>query len=204
MTNGEYGIPDGYKPTAEEVKEYLKRSKENENANNKELALKKLFHELCPDNNNIADVLIKCSALNDFYSTNIFDVYSIAQHIVKMNIDNRLRIGDPKLVKDIAEVKVGKSKTKRTFYSFATKYCSHHQEELYPIYDSYVERVLWEFKKRGDRYSAFKREDLKEYEKYKKVIDDFRNHYGLKEFTYKEIDQYLWQIGKLFFAKDKE
>ena len=187
-------------PTVDEVKEYLKLWKKNEDANNKELALNKLFHELCPENKNIEDILIKCSTLNDFYSTNIYDIYSVALHIKKQNIDERLRIGDPNLIKDIAKVKVGKSKTKRTFYSFATKYCSHHQEESYPIYDSYVEQVLWGLKKRGDGYSIFKREDLKHYEKYKKVIDDFRNHYGLIEFTYKEIDQYLWQIGKKYFG----
>jgi hypothetical protein len=34
------------------------------------------------------------------------------------------------------------------FYSFATKYCSHHKPEMYPIYDSYVDKMLGYFKKR--------------------------------------------------------
>ena len=42
-----------------------------------EKALDKLFMDLCKFNDNIEDILIKCSTLNDFYSTNIYDVFKI-------------------------------------------------------------------------------------------------------------------------------
>jgi ADP-ribosylglycohydrolase len=195
-------IPQDYKPTVDEVKKYIKRwnGPENEVGKNKEMALKKLFEELCPENRDFNDILIKCSTLNDFYSANIFDVHSVALRIMKLNIDERLKQGDYKLVKDIAEVKVGKSRKPRNFYSFATKYCSHHRPEMYAIYDSYVDKLLWEFQKR-DKFSAFKLTDLKKYPEFMRVIHDFQRRYGLEEFTVKELDQYLWQLGKQTYSQ---
>lgn len=194
------GLPEDYKPSIKEVEWFLNNWQNLPNYSNQEKALDKLFMDLCKFNDNIEDILIKCSTLNDFYSTNIYDVYSVAQHLFKIDrIDERLKNGDPLLIKDIAKVKVGKAKTERTFYSFATKYCSFHQPTLFPIYDSYVEKVLWELKNRVE-FSVFKLSELKDYPKFKKVVDDFRNHYGLTEFNYKELDQYLWQLGKKYFG----
>lgn len=192
-------IPEDYIPTADEVKNYLKSWRENEDANDKELALNKLFFDLCPKNKDIKDILIKCSTLNDFYSTNIYDIHSVAQHILMLNIDDRLKDGDLSLVQDIACVKVGNPPKERNFYSFATKYCSHHQPEKYAIYDSYVEKVLMDFKKRNNCFSFFKLENLRDYKCYMNVIIDFQNYYGLTQFTFKELDQYLWQLGKMYF-----
>ena len=130
---------------------------------------------------------------------NIFDIHSVAQHIVKTNIDDKLKEGNLSIVDIIAHVKVGNPPQERHFYSFATKYCSHHQPEKYAIYDSYVEKVLIDFKKRADKFSDFKLEDLKKYDRYMQIIYDFRNNYGLEQFTIKELDQYLWQLGKKYF-----
>ena len=198
-------IPKDYKPTVEEVKKYIDRwnGPQNEVGKNKEVALKKLFEVLCPENKDINDILIKCSTLNDFYSTNIFDVYSVAQRIWDLDIDGRLRQGDLTLVSDIAHVwvgKQGKPKTERYFYSFATKYCSHHQPHKFAIYDSYVEKLLWNFQKR-DEFSVFKLPDLKDYTQYMRVIHDFQKRYGLEQFNVKALDQYLWQLGKKYFSQ---
>lgn len=119
-------------------------------------ALDKLFFNLCPQNVCIEDIFLKCSSLNDFYSTNIFDVHSVAKHILSLNIDERLRSGDISLVHDISHVRVGAKKEDRVFYSFATKYCSHHQPMKFAIFDNYVEKVLWHFQKK-DKFSSFKR-----------------------------------------------
>jgi hypothetical protein len=53
-----------------------------------------LFKETCPSNENLVHVLLKVTALNQFYSTNIFDTYTVAKHIVGMNIGERLKAGD--------------------------------------------------------------------------------------------------------------
>ena len=89
---------------------------------------------------------------------------------------------------------------KKYFYSFASKYCSHHNQVEFPIYDSYVDIVLRYFRK-ADKFYNFKNEDLKDYCKFKNILLKFREYYGLQEFSLKELDKYLWQFGKFYFPK---
>ena len=161
--------------------------------------LDKLFFELCPKTMNITDVLLKVSALNDFYSTNIVSVYPVAKHILSLKIDARLKAGDVTLVNDIKRIAINGKK--RSFYSFASKYCSHHNPLDYPIYDSYVDTVLKYFKKR-DRFASFAANDLKDYIHFKRVLIDFRRFYGLEEYNLKQLDKYLWLLGKKYFPKN--
>ena len=56
-----------------------------------EQCLNKLFHELLPLNNDISEILIKSSVLNDFYSTNIFTIYPVAKKIQSLDIDKYLK-----------------------------------------------------------------------------------------------------------------
>jgi hypothetical protein len=46
-------------------------------------ALSLLFQRLCPANDELGHVLLKVRALNDFYSTNIFDTHSVAKQFVR-------------------------------------------------------------------------------------------------------------------------
>jgi hypothetical protein len=195
-----YKIPIGYRPSISEVEAYLRRWQSLDNYVNQEHALDKLFLYTFTDNSDLDNILIKCSTLNDFYSTNIFDIHSVAQHIYKLNIDQRLKNGDLSLVNDIAHVKVGENSSPRFFYSFATKYCSHHQPLKYAIYDSYVEKVFVELKNR-DKFSIFKRPQLKDYCTYMRVVKDFQQFYQLEQYNIKQLDQYLWQMGKDYFKK---
>ena len=185
-------------PCDSEVEKYLEKWTKLENYHLQENSLNKLFYELCPLNTEIEDVLLKCATLNDFYSTNIYSIYPVAKHIVELNIDNRLYQGDISLVNDIQCVIIGDKPI--NFYSFATKYCSHHKPEDFPIYDSYVEKILCYFQK-IHRFSSFKTSDLKNYEIFKSVLEDFRNYYKLTDYSLKQIDQYLWQLGKEYFPK---
>ncbi len=186
-------------PTPNKVEEYLKKWDKFESYVLQESSLKKLFNETYPLNNDMDDVLIKVCSLNDFYSTNIFSPFAVAKHIVELNIDERLNKNDLDLVNEIAIVNLNNNK-KRNFYSFATKYCSHHKSTIYPIYDSYVEKILMRLKK-TDKFAIFKREDLKKYSHYKKILLQFRDFYNLNQFNLKEIDKYLWQAGKDYFPK---
>lgn len=189
-------LPDDYRPSVKDAEWFLNYWKDLPNYSNQEKALDKLFMGLCPSNDCLEDVLIKCSALNDFYSTNIFDVHSMAEHIYHLHIDEKLVRGDYSLVNDIANVEInGKP---HFFYSFATKYCSHHQPEKFAIYDSYVEKVLVTMNKR-EPFANFKKEGLKDYDTYMSVILSFRQHFGLTQYSIKQLDQYLWQLGKWYF-----
>lgn len=189
-------LPQGYIPSVKDAEWFLNYWGNLPSYSNQEKALDKLFMVLCPRNETIEDILIKCSSLNDFYSTNIFDIHTVAQHILSLHIDERLKNGDLSLVEDIANVEVnGKD---HFFYSFATKYCSHHQPDKYAIYDSYVENVLVSMNKRIP-FTNFKREDMKDYSIYINVIRAFQKRFGLMDYSIKQLDQYIWQLGKWYF-----
>lgn len=188
------------KPSEEEMEYYLSYWENLENYKVQEDALYKLFHTTYPNNTEIEDILVKVTVLNVFYSTNIFKVYNVAKRIHDLNIDERLRAYDPTLVDDIAEVHYNNGVVKHN-YSFATKYCSHHFPTEYPIYDSYIEKVLIYFRDK-DNFSEFDKRDLRNYSKFKKILLDFRDFYNLNKYTLKQLDQYLWQLGKDKFPKN--
>lgn len=179
------------KPSPEEVEKYLKMWESIEKYNVPEKTLLKLFADSFPLNIDIRDVLTKVSVLNSFYSTNIYDEVEMAKHIVSLNVDMRLMSGDLTLVDDIALIP-GK---KRKEYSFATKYCSHHNNAKFPIYDSYVVKVLKEFNKTY-KFSKFKEDDLKDYKRFNEVLVDFKHFFELNRYSLKQIDQYIWLMGK--------
>ena len=186
------------RPTEKEVNKYLQKWDSLENYVLQEKALNKLFFETYPKNNDINDILIKASSLNDFYSTNIFSIFPVAKHILELNIDKRLENGDTTLVNDIAKIKI--NNVDKNFYSFATKYCSHHYPEVFPIYDSFVEKCLIYFYKK-DKFYDFSKEDLKDYTKFKNVLINFKKYYDIDNYNLKDIDRYLWQLGKDYFPK---
>jgi hypothetical protein len=182
------------KPCIGEIEKYLNKWDSLENYTLQENALEKLFNRTYPQNTEIEDVLIKVSSLNDFYSTNIFSPFTVAKHIVELNIDKRLEESDVTLVNDIAKVKMDNGNV-INFYSFATKYCSHHKPYDYPIYDSYVYKILRYFRDE-DSFHKFRTAELKEFPVFKDILITFRNFYGLDNYSLKDIDRYLWQLGK--------
>lgn len=186
------------KPTVALVKSFLKKWPTFENYANQEACLELLFKRVCPNNKNLKHVLLKITALNQFYSTNILDVFRVAKHIQKLDIDERLKAGDQNLVREIALVKL--KHKKRNFYSFATKYCNHHHADKFPICDYFVEKMLINYNKK-DGYALFKKSDLRDYPKFVSIIKSFRQHYGLGKFKLREIDIFLWLAGKKLFKR---
>ena len=187
------------RPSETELKKYLDSWESLENYVLQESSLKKLFTVTYPNNNLMDDVLIKVCSLNDFYSTNIFSPFTVAKHIVSLNIDERLQNNDFTLVNDLASIQMNGNRT-ILFYSFATKYCSHHKPTVYPIYDNFVEKILMYFK-RNDKFFEFRKADLKNYVSYRNILLKFQSYYNLNMFNLKEIDKYLWQAGKYYFPK---
>lgn len=187
------------RPNKDIIKEYLvKWDNLEEHYIWQESSLDKLFHKDYKYNTDLNEILIKCSCLNDFYSTNIFLIYPVAKNIFDLKIDKRLEQGDPSLVNDISRVNI--SGKEKTFYSFASKYCSHHNNIEFPIYDYFVDRMLVYFQKK-DKFSNFKRDDLKDYVKFKSILIDFKKFYDIDEFNLRDIDKYLWIAGKEYFPK---
>lgn len=191
---------DILRPNENEVTRYLELWDTLENYKFQEEALDKLFFVTYPSNTLMEDVLVKVSTLNDFYSTNIFAAYKVSKHIISLDIDERLNNSDITLVNDISKIEMDNGNIKN-FYSFASKYCSHHKPLDFPIYDSFVNTLLKYFRD-TDSFYEFKNEDLKDYVKFKNILIEFQKYYGLEQFNLKEIDKYLWLLGKEKFPKN--
>lgn len=188
------------KPSVAEVNKYLNKLETFEHYVNQGKALDKLL-KLLPENKELSDILLKVSAINDFYSTNIFAIHTVAQHILNIkDIDQRLKAGDMTLINEIARVTI--QKKEKYFYSFATKYCSNHNPVGFPIYDRFVDKMLYFFYKEY-RFikSKFKRADLRNYEKFYQVLLEFQKEFNLEQFTLRELDHYLWLLGKEIFQE---
>ena len=188
-------------PSLAEVKrciEIWNTSDKYEKYRRQEESVNMLFKKQYPKNTVLEEVLIKVSVLNDFYSTNIRDTFSVAKHIVNLNIDDELCRADTGIVDRIAQITINEKKWR--FYSFATKYCSHHYPNEYPICDNIVSKVLLNFKYK-EEFAKFKKEDIRNYPVFKAIILDFRKFYKLEEFSLKELDKYLWVLGKESFQK---
>ena len=182
-------------PTKFEVKKYLAIWDKEPNFYKPEAALIRLFKDYRP-NRNISTILDKVYALNDAFGTAIFWQIPIAEHIEKQEIDEGLYAGDLSVVDNI---KVGHGiKTsggrERKFYSFATKYCSFHNLEKYPMFDSNVKRALICFKKNCKRFT-FNNEDLIKYNKFVGIIENFNEVFDLSS-SFRDVDKYLYLVGR--------
>lgn len=167
-------------------------------------AIKKIF-ELFPNNTELQDVLIKVTVLNTLYGTNIYDVFGIAKHIIKIkNLDIKIQNGD---ISAVNLIRVGhgiiikKSQKERNFYSFSTKYCSFHNNTSYPIYDNLVDDLIFKINEKL-KWINIKKVDMENYEIYKSLIDNFRKNFG-NNMSYKDIDKSLWMIAKFIFRDRK-
>jgi hypothetical protein len=181
------------KPTPALVRSYIRRFDKEED--NVERTLAKLFC-LFPKNTVLEDVLLKVVTLNGLYRTRILanDIEAVAQHILQLNIDPLLQAGQNEAVECIAE-----PVNERSNYSFATKYCSWHNQKAFPIYDGYVEKILWGYRRQKDPFAEFQRQDLGEYDEFNRVITTFRTHYHLQEFDFKSLDKFLWLASQDYY-----
>ncbi len=157
-------------------------------------------------------MLLKVVALNRLYSARVLDVdvETLARHIAGLGIDALLAEGSSRAVDLIAH----SGKLRRGCFSFATKYCSWHNPDAYPIYDARVDECLWSYKKQDghkEGYPKFHRQDLLVYPKLREVVTKFCNFYKLRlvdpfaagsidSFNFKAIDKFLWLQGDSLFS----
>ena len=189
--------------TKDLVDEYNDKFNKDEKDSSADQAIINLFQKF-PENKRLEDILLKFSAINTLYSTNIFDKFKMATHIRKLQIDKGLQLGDPDIVANIAtghDIRSGKTGNEKNFYSFATKYCSWHNNDAYPIYDTIVEKLLIAYRDE-DEFSKFEISDLKNYKRFKEILDDFKRCYMLTGYNAKELDKFLWKYGKAIFSSN--
>ena len=128
------------------VNEKIRKFKDNER--NGEKTLQMLFDDYT-DNSDFRKVMAKTIVLDHIYSTRIryIDMPYVAQNIVNNHkrIDELLRSGkrEYELYKIIAYINIDGV---YNAYSFATKYLSFINKELYPIMDSYSRGLLKDYR----------------------------------------------------------
>jgi hypothetical protein len=180
-------------PTPETVKAACARFDHDNQA--AEHALTELFQQY-PHNRDLRHVLLKVVAVNSLYHTCIYALDTVARHIHAHaeELDTALAAGSPHIVDKIAKVKVqGKV---HNFFAFATKYCSWHQPDKFPIYDSRVDCYLWALQQQRPFAPAFMHPHLWDYPKFHTIAVAFRDAHGLSAFTFKEIDKFLYLQGE--------
>lgn len=150
-------------PSVEEANNYLKKFKGKDDYPHYAHVLETAFTITYPKNERVEDILPKVALLDELYSTNVKKCHRLivmANHIKKLKIDKRLKKSgefspDYRLVHDIARLGKELSDGRKGDYSFASKYCSFHKPNIYPIYDSYISVTLKYFRKtrKIDRFS---------------------------------------------------
>jgi len=171
---------------AETVKQSIKQFDDDKKNNASDKAIMKLI-EVFPSNSDLVAVLLKVTTINKLYSTNILSPFAVAEHIVShKEVGDKIKEGRLSAVDDIRHIKI--SGKEKNFYSFATKYCNWHNFKAFPIYDSYAEKSL--------RYFNCATSDLRIYNNLKESVDRFRTQNAITEFTYKEVDKFLWLYGR--------
>lgn len=172
-----------------------------------DLAKNRKIHELVNKINTYYSTRASSQEMNDicaYLKTNIKRVYSkkydrnIVNEIANLTLNSKSR----------KQSKSNKQR-KRQSRSLASKIMYFINSDNYPIYDGYARDALIDI---NDKYSLclgnLKNEFTKlenkktfDYDKYKKIIDDFRNKLRIynkekKIINYIKIDKYLWIYGK--------
>jgi hypothetical protein len=152
----------------------------------------RVVFDACRSNCDDCNVIAKVAVLNALYATRIMNIYPVVDRILELKPDDRLRAGDETLVGDLARVRLGKRT--RVLLSFASKYCAWHEPDKFQIFDSRVEAMLWGYQRKFG-FSKFRRWELRDYPTFARVVADLRKHFGLGEFSRKDIDKFLWIEG---------
>ena len=149
-----------------------------------------------PNNTTLAEVILKVNLLNAFYSTGILDVDTVARHIVTQHVDTDIQNGNVAVIDKIARVKHnGKC---WNHFSFATKYCSFHQPQKFPIFDSFIAECFSQLSKNNYFQKEFSKNTIRnDYSDFKKFYDEFMTKQPALPQDYKEVDRYLWSSLKV-------
>lgn len=185
------------KPTKSTLNNYIKLF--DTEYSRTEAYLFDLFQKYFPDNNSPEQVMIKVFAINLLYKTYIRWLPAVVTHILQCDIDNMLRNNDINAVHVLTPVKF-KTKTKH-LKSFATKYCSFHKPDIFPLFDSNASYALYKYNKIYKFSPHVTRTSLLSYENYIETINSFRTYFNIENYNYKNIDKYLWKYGKELLDK---
>lgn len=121
----------------------------------------------------------KVHLLNDIYGTHTQE--TIVTHLSQINnLELRISQGDLSVVDDI------QASQQEGAYSFATKFCHHHNPIAYPFFSFTINNTLYKFENRDHFYG--KHYNYNNYSEFYNAMQAFRNHYGLETCSWFYID----------------
>lgn len=106
--------------------------------------VRRFFEENLVNQDQMYNVLLKIRAIDNLYGTNTHNKNDLAERISHIHdIDDRLREGDITLIHDIADLmhNNGQEITDEQF-TFASRFCTLHQPELFPLYDALMAKTI--------------------------------------------------------------
>jgi hypothetical protein len=173
----------------------------------KENTIMKVLNDY-PEHDIFENVLIKILLINSFYnaglnttvSTSTISLVDMANHIVHLeraeeeSLTNLINDGNYRAVNLI-----GGLQKYNNAYCFASKYCSFHNMEKYPIMDSNARGFVYYFLKElngRDLFNQYTQKDLYEYEKYADVVTFIKEDVLRDKVSYKQLDVFMWAFGK--------
>jgi len=183
------------------VQAYIKKF-DNENSFEED-AIKTEFQE---NNANIdpKKIYIKSAALNTAYKAGVLNIHmeTVSKIIASESIDSRLEAKDPDVVKDLSKRFSGE--LNNSYLSFASKFCSFYNTDVYPIYDRAVREAIAYFAPRIKGFKLIKSKLENDYDYFKEKFSELKDKLNLKKYTNKELDKFLWLFGKKrIAAKEK-
>lgn len=171
-----------------EIEEYNVRFNKSESGRQDEMIER--FSKLSEINED--NIIAVAALINTLYSTHIYpsDFKSLIQQIINVNdLKNRLNNGDIPLVTEISKVG-GKE-----YLSFASKFCAFFNNTKYPIYDKISRKVLSDINKKYGFTNRFCKDKIP-YDRFFTIYNAFISAFDLQNYTYRQIDKFLWGKGK--------
>lgn len=151
-------------------------------------------------NTSAEDVRTKVSALNDSDIRSRSLEEDMINHIVKLNIDGRLKRNDLNAVEDIANISA--QAESHNLLHFASVYCNFHKPEVFPIYSEqyhdFYKRYIVEYKLPLDP------EKLNTYPVFSQALNDLVERLGLTgKMNYLQLRKFAWLYAETVVNESK-
>lgn len=189
--------------TEKNIEEQHRRVKESKIYGNEGLIIRDILNAY-PLNDDINVIAMKIAVIDVTNSTHLaqyknqISLYDMAKVIYEIpNFDERIAIGDPELVNIIA-----RNKKAINMFSFASKYCTYHNVEIYQrddysIFDAIVKKSLPNYLKGITSYKLDVWRQNYNYQAFNDCIGKLLDDYNIRiPFRRRKFDHFLWYANK--------
>lgn len=133
-------------------------------------------------------------------------LYKLSEKIIESNFDERVKIGDLKLVEELS--RWTKQKFGKNLFSFISKYCLYHNfycydKDDYAIFDSIVSQNIYKYISKEDYHqltnekltkcAVYNLREKYDYEKYMKIMNFILSSNNITvDKPHRKLDWFIW------------